>query len=74
MNLFASMALLFADVSTWGMSQWAICIVVAVVLIGIVLIVMHEAGVVLPAYMWKIGGLVLLAIVAILAIKFVATL
>lgn len=66
--------ILLAAIGAWSMGDLAILVVIAAVLIGIVVIVMHESGIALPPYVWKIAGLVLLAIIAILAIKFVVSL
>lgn len=58
----------------WGMSAWAIFVVVALVLLGIVAIVVKATGWTIPAWFYQILGLVALAIVAIAAIRFVSTL
>ena len=75
MLLLAS-TLLFAD-HLWGSWSWtgiAIGVVLAIVIIGIVWVVIKESGVPIPAWVLKILWLVLLAVVAIVAIKFVASL
>lgn len=61
-------------VGGYSLAQIAIFVVVAVVLLGIVIIVTRVAGVPIPPWVWQIVGLCLIAVVAIVAIKFVASL
>jgi len=61
-------------VGSYSLAQIAIFVVVAVVLLGIVIIVTRVAGVHIPPWVWQIVGLCLIAVVAIVAIKFVASL
>lgn len=56
----------------YSMVEIAKWIVIAIVLIGIVLVVCRVAGIVIPDWIWKIAGLVALAIIAVIAIRFVA--
>jgi hypothetical protein len=58
----------------YSIGQIAIFIVVAVVLIGIVIIATRVAGVTIPSWVWQIAWLVGLAVVAIVAIRFVMSL
>lgn len=58
----------------YSMTQLAIFVVVVLVLLGIVVIVTRVAGVPIPSWVWQIVGLCLLAVVAIVAIRFVASL
>ena len=58
----------------YSLGQIAIFVVVALVLLGIVIIVTRVAGVPIPTWVWQIVGLVVLAIVAIVAIRFVMSL
>jgi hypothetical protein len=57
-----------------SMANIAIAIVVAVVVIGIAMIVVRQSGIVVPPWFWQIVWLVVLAVVAIIAIRFVMTL
>ena len=61
-------------VHLWSIADWAIFCVVIAILVGIVLIVLKATNTQLPAWAWQIAGLVVLAVVAILAIRFVSTL
>jgi len=58
----------------WGVAAWATFVVVALVLLGIVAIVAKATGWAIPTWFYHILGLVALAIVAIVAIRFVASL
>jgi len=58
----------------YSLGQIAIFIVIAFVLLGIVFIVAKQTGVPIPPWVWQIIGLVILAVVAIIAIRFVMTL
>lgn len=68
------MLTLFAQLHGWGMADIAILVILAVVIFGIVAIVVRQAEIPIPPWVWQILGLVLIAIVAILAIKFVVSL
>ncbi len=72
--MLAALPMLFAQLHGWSMADLAIWIVVLVVVFGIVVIVIRQAQIPIPSWIWQILGLVLIAIVAILAIKFVVSL
>ncbi len=48
---------------------WAIAILGA---IGVLLILLPEFGIALPAYVWKLFGLVVAVCIGIFAVKFIA--
>ena len=54
--------------------QLAIYIIVAAVVFGIAYIVVKQSGIPIPPWVMSIIGLVVLAVVAILAVRFVASL
>lgn len=64
--------MMLALIGGYSLVQIAIFIVLLIVVVGIVLIVARTAGIAIPQWVWQIVGLVVLAIVAIVAIKFVA--
>ena len=66
--------MILAAIGGYSLVQIAIFVVLLIVMIGIVMIVVKQAGIPIPQYVWSIIGLVILAIVAIVAIKFVASL
>ncbi len=68
------MSLLLFAITQWSMTDLAIFFVVLAIIIGIVVIVVRQAGIQIPQWVWQIAGLVILAVVAILAIRFVASL
>jgi hypothetical protein len=52
----------------------AIYIIIAVVVLGIAWIVVKQAQLPIPQWVWQIIGLVILGVVAILAIRFLVSL
>lgn len=68
MTLFAQLR------SSYSLADMAIFFVILAVLVGIVLIVIRQSGLAIPQWVLTILGLVVLAVVAILAIRFVASL
>ncbi len=80
MFLLASQMMLLAQVAHesfwhgWTLTGMAIGLVVAIVVIGIVIVVIRTAQVTVPPWVIQIGWLVALAVVAIIAIKIVASL
>lgn len=55
---------------TYSFGQIIIAVIVIAAIIGIVLIVLKQSGIEIPSWVAQIGWIVLLAIVAIVAIKF----
>lgn len=68
------LALWEKSVHAWGFIDWAKFIVVVAVIVGIVYVVLRECGITIPGWVWHIVGLVALALVALLAIGFIASL
>jgi hypothetical protein len=58
----------------WNFADYAVVFVVFCGLAGIALIVLRNSGVQVPQWVWQIIGLVALIIVAILAIRLIASL
>lgn len=54
----------------YSLAQLAILVIVIIGVVGVVLIVMRNAGVTLPQWVWQIAGLIALCVFGILAIKF----
>ncbi len=78
-----NLATLIADVEVtghrsggfdWSIGSIVIALIVIVVLVGILLIVLKNSGVALPAWVWQILGLLALAFVAIVAVKILLSL
>ena len=67
-----SLALL-AQISTWGIGQWAIAIVVILGIIAIVYIVAQWMGIPIPPPLVKIIGIVLIVVIGVVAIRFLVT-
>lgn len=70
------MGTLLADVvfGGWGFGQVFIAIVVVAAVLGIVWVALREFGVVVPAFVLRIFWIVVCAVVAVVAIKFVLSL
>ena len=58
----------------YSLAQIAVFVILAIVVIGIVMIVAKHTGIPIPSWVWQIVGLVILAVVAIAAIRFVMSL
>jgi hypothetical protein len=54
--------------------QWVVVGIVVAAVIGIALIVIRQAGIQIPGWVGQVGWIVLLAVVAIVAIKFLSRL
>jgi hypothetical protein len=57
-------------VQAWGFGQIAIFVIVALAVIGIVIVAAKVMGVPIPQWVWQITGIVIVACVAIVAIRF----
>ncbi len=57
----------------WTMVDMAIFLVVMIGIVGIVYIVAKASGVPIPAWVFQIAGLVVLIVVAIFAIRLIAS-
>jgi hypothetical protein len=55
----------------WSIGQIAVAVIIVLALVGIVLIAAKAMGVTIPQWAWQIIGIVVVAFVAIVAIKFV---
>ena len=75
-SLAAKTGLLLAQAGFGGYSigHIAIMVVVALAIIGIVIIAARVFGIPIPQWVWQILGIVVVACVAIVAIRFVMTL
>jgi hypothetical protein len=58
----------------YSLIQLAITAIIICGVVGIVFIVMKQAGINLPQWVWAIIGIVVLCFVAIVAIRFLASL
>lgn len=58
----------------YSLVQLAIMAIIICGVLGVVFIVMKQAGVTLPQWVWAIIGIVVLCFVAIVAIRFIASL
>lgn len=54
----------------WGFGQIAIAVIVLLAVIGIVIVATKVMGVPIPQWVWQIAGIVIVACVAIVAIRF----
>ena len=54
----------------WGFAQTAIAIIIILAVIGIVIIAARVMGVPIPQWVWQIIGIIVVAFVAIWAIRF----
>lgn len=63
-----------SSVSAWGLVDWLVFIVIAGACIGIVYVALRVFGVAIPDWAVKIFWIVVAACVAVLAIRFVASL
>lgn len=54
--------------------QWVVVAIVVAAVIGIALIAIRQTGIQIPAWVGQVGWIVLLAVVAIVAIQFLARL
>jgi hypothetical protein len=54
----------------WGFGEIAIAVIVALAVIGIVIVATRVMGVPIPQWVWQIIGIVVVACVAIVAIRF----
>ncbi len=62
------------DISTWGVGDFLIAIVVLAACFGIAYLALQYFGVTIPAIVYRIFWIVVIAVVAILAIRFVLSL
>lgn len=64
---------MFAQVwRTWSISELAIAIVIIAAIVGLVYVALRQFGVAIPAWVVQVFWIVAVAIVVILAIRFVA--
>lgn len=63
-------SVLLAQVSTWGIANWAIFIIVVAGIVGIVFVVTKQMGIPIPDFFVKILWIILAAVIGIIAIKF----
>lgn len=59
---------------SWGIGEIATAIIVCLAIIGIVIIISKVMGFVIPQWVWQILMIVVAAVVAIIAIRFLLTL
>lgn len=64
-------ATLLAQVSAGGIAYWAIILIAIAGIIGIVLVIVRQAGVTIPPFIIQILWIILAVVVGILAIKFI---
>ncbi len=60
--------------TAWSIADWAVFIVVVAAVVGIVAVVLRVFGVTIPEWVVKILWIVLGAVIAVLAIRLVASL
>jgi hypothetical protein len=53
--------------------SWLIGAVIIGAIIGVVIIALNKFGIPIPQWVWQIAGIVLVAVVAIVAIKFLVS-
>jgi hypothetical protein len=54
-------------------ASWAIWLIVALAVIGIAYVAAQAMGVPIPDWVWKIIGIIIVAVVAVVAIKFLVS-
>lgn len=65
---------LLAAISTWGIGQWGIAIVVALGIIALVILAAKYLEIPIHPIFWKVLGVVVIVVVIVVAIKFLMTL
>jgi hypothetical protein len=63
-----------AAIGGYSFAQLAIAIIIILAVVGIVVVVAKHSGIPIPQWVWTIAGIVLLAAVAIIAIRFLLSL
>lgn len=66
--------LAISSASTWGLQEWFIAVIILAAVIGIVYLALREFGIVVPAAFGRILMIVVVAVIAVLAIRFLFTL
>ncbi len=67
--------LLLAQVGAggWGIAQWCIALIIIIAVVAILFIFIRVSGVNIPQWVWQVIGIVIAAIVCIVAIRFLLT-
>ena len=68
------MTTLLAQVSGYSLGQLLIAIIVVAACLGIVIVAVRAFGLQIPDWVWSILGIIAVAVVAILALRFVLSL
>jgi hypothetical protein len=63
-----------AQVGGHSFAQLAVAIIIILAVVGIVIVVAKHSGVPIPQWVWTIAGIILLAAVGIIAIRFLLSL
>jgi hypothetical protein len=66
--------LAIAPVATWGIQEWFVFIIVLAAVIGIVYLALQYFGIEVPTIIWRIILIVIVAAVAIMAVRFLFSL
>jgi hypothetical protein len=66
--------MLVAQVAGYSLINLAIAVVVILAVMALVLLACRQFGIPFPGWIWQVVGIVLVAVVVIVAIKFVASL
>ncbi len=59
---------------TWGLAEIVIAIIVIAAVVGILYVALQQFGIVIPPFVVRIFWIVMCAVIAILAIRFLLTL
>lgn len=68
------MSTLLAQVSGYSFGQILIAIIIVAACLGVTLVAVRAMGLEIPAWVWSILGIIAVAVVAILALRFVLSL
>lgn len=63
------LAIMLGQIGGYSLAQIVKWVIIAIILVGVLLVVLRTCEVTIPAWAWKIAGLVLLGIVALIAIN-----
>jgi hypothetical protein len=66
--------LAIAPVATWTLENWFVAIIIVAAVVGIVYLALQYFGVEIPPIVLRIIGIVIVAAIAIIAVRFLFTL
>jgi hypothetical protein len=66
--------LALAPVAAWGLVDWVICIIIVAAVIAVMYVALNQFGITIPPWAVRIFWILVVAVVAILAIRFLLSL